>query len=247
MNPFKFIWIHLTDLSGQLCYLLYLSQERWDCWIWGKYFQRSNRKVSLNGPTLRNNCVTTISNEKRLWPMINSENFSFSKKLYERKYCFLTRGVTSWHVWNMYKVLCRSIQNVTHKKLDKLKFASSTLSIDTPLIGLGVSVSKIVLLVFWVLMEALHGEKKSDKIGNENNVNTVAVVTFCCWCSLLWLNLEICVIIAIIIIFLSVNHPHLYYLARRFLGMAGWRTKACGWVCNPREKDFAGQDLLLIR
>ena len=101
-------------------YLLYISQERWGCWIWGQYFERScNRKMSLNGPTLRNNCVTTIFREKSLGPMITSEKFSFSEELLQKKILFLdaTGGVWLWHVWNMYKLLCCcSIQDVTNKK-----------------------------------------------------------------------------------------------------------------------------------
>ena len=80
----------LADLVAAPSFIFYISQERWGCWIWGKYFERScNRKMSLNGPTLRNNCVTTIFREKSLGPMITSEKFSFSEELLQKKILFL--------------------------------------------------------------------------------------------------------------------------------------------------------------
>ena len=89
--PLNLTKLHLA--AGPLSsYLLYISQERWGCWILGKYFERScNGKVSINGPLTvrRNNCVTTIFHEKSLQPMISSENFSFSEKLLQKKILFV--------------------------------------------------------------------------------------------------------------------------------------------------------------
>ena len=77
-------------------YLLDISSKRDGAVGFGgsTFKEARNRKVSLNGPTLRNNCVTTIFREKSLQPMINSKNFSFSEKVCKRKFCLLTRGVT---------------------------------------------------------------------------------------------------------------------------------------------------------
>ena len=37
------------------------------------------------------------------------------------------------------------------------------------------------------------------------------------------------------------------YLTFRFLGLAGWPTRACGCGCSQRGKEFDGPDSLLIR